>query len=269
MNVKAINRFIKFSILMLIFDYFQGLYYIFNIVLVSVSVSASVLVLNCHFRGHKITRVPNWIKTVLMLKTNKPSGFYTNDLIEEDDKNVYVERKMEYLSNNINISNNRLYAENFEAFRNSFEKTTLKSKEKPENDFNASRKDSKKKSKRGSYNENNFTNETVLSGKRSKFQNRTQSIDSAKYKGNNESLDKLLKIIRHSVKLIDKNYLKLKSSQIANDEWKLVASRVDFFLFLIATFVVFTTPFVLFGKFLFTVEGPLSDPNFAKNKCKI
>lgn len=209
-----------------------------------------------------------------MLKSNKSSIFYPNDpsFVEEDEKNLYVERKLEYLSNNINITNNRLYSENFEAFRNSFEKTTLKSKEKLENEWNKPSKDSVKKSQRGSYNENNFTamnNVPNLSSKRAKFQNRTQSIDSAKYKGNNESLDKLLKILRHSVKLIDKNYLRLKSSQIANDEWKLVASRVDFFLFIIATIVVFLTPFVLFGKFLFTVEGPLSDPNFIKNKCKI
>jgi len=206
-----------------------------------------------------------------MLKTKKTSYYHSNDthLTEcHDNRHLYAEKNLEYLPNNINITNNRLYDETFEAYKSSIDTTPKKSKEIESNKSSLRNKNCSKK--RVSYNEDNFSTEAILSKvKRAKFQNRTQSIDSAKFKTNNESLDKLLKIIRHSVKLIDKNYLKLKSSQIANDEWKLVASRIDFLLFIIATIVVFTTPFVLFGKFLFTVDGPLSSQSLMKNNCKI
>ncbi len=44
-----------------------GIYYLFNIGLVSLSIALSVYVLNLHFRGHKLYPVPNWIKTILLM----------------------------------------------------------------------------------------------------------------------------------------------------------------------------------------------------------
>jgi hypothetical protein len=44
-----------------------ALYYFFNIGFVSVSVAASVFVLNCHFRGARQSSVPGWLKKLLFI----------------------------------------------------------------------------------------------------------------------------------------------------------------------------------------------------------
>ncbi len=43
----------------------------FNIGLVSISIALSVLVLNLHFRGHNIYKIPKWIKIALLMDENK------------------------------------------------------------------------------------------------------------------------------------------------------------------------------------------------------
>ena len=53
-----------------------GLYYILNIFLLAVWLGATVCVLNFHFRGHKVSSVPRWLKIVLLIKTES---------VEDDD----------------------------------------------------------------------------------------------------------------------------------------------------------------------------------------
>ena len=271
-----------------------GLYYIFNIVLVSVSVSASVLVLNCHFRGHRVTRVPKWIKYVLLLQNNKAVNLLNNGAIYMKDCNSihhYSPEKHNHISNHVKPRHDQ-FATDLEVLSNSiqsFEHTNhVKSRENRLKDFKVNvnhikstshfKKSFKLLNNNNNSNANNISNNekkhitemnsAQITGKRLFHTNRTQSSDSLKHSQNSENLDKLLKIIRHSVKLIDKNYSRLKTSQIANDEWKLVASRLDFFLFIIATLVVFITPFLLFGKFMF--KGDESAALNANNlKCKV
>lgn len=62
-----------------------GLYYILNIFLLAIWLGATVGVLNFHFRGHKVTSIPNWLKRVLFMRTNNNTSL---DLVVEiDEKN--------------------------------------------------------------------------------------------------------------------------------------------------------------------------------------
>jgi hypothetical protein len=45
-----------------------GVYYTFNIFLVAIALSGSVLVLKLHFRGHKLDRVPDWLLKLFFIK---------------------------------------------------------------------------------------------------------------------------------------------------------------------------------------------------------
>jgi hypothetical protein len=75
-----------------------GVYYIFNIGLVSVSIAASICVLNLHFRAHKLNRVPSIIKKIFSIKSPKLPFTYHNmhkkvnksveDNDDDDDDNV-------------------------------------------------------------------------------------------------------------------------------------------------------------------------------------
>ena len=47
-----------------------GVYYLFNILTVSISIALSVAVLNLHFRGHRKYRLPDWIKCVLFMNSD-------------------------------------------------------------------------------------------------------------------------------------------------------------------------------------------------------
>ena len=53
---------------------FLAYYYVFNIGIVSISVATSVCVLNLHFRGHKYSPVPTWIKKILFIETLEDIG---------------------------------------------------------------------------------------------------------------------------------------------------------------------------------------------------
>ena len=48
----------------------EGIYYTFNIALVSLSIASSILVLKVHFRGHKKERVPDFLKKFLLMPLN-------------------------------------------------------------------------------------------------------------------------------------------------------------------------------------------------------
>lgn len=68
----------------------------------------------------------------------------------------------------------------------------------------------------------------------------------------NDLLEKILKLIRHSVKIIEKNSDKMAHNQAIYEEWKEVATRVDFILFIMSATVVVTSPIILFGRFYVT-----------------
>ena len=66
----------------------------------------------------------------------------------------------------------------------------------------------------------------------------------------NANIEKMLKITKLTAELYERNYIKTSLKQIISDEWKYVAARFDFFLFLFALFIVIGTPILLFAKYL-------------------
>lgn len=83
-----------------------GLYYILNIFLLAVWLAATVGVLNFHFRGHKVTSVPNWVKCMLFIqsknldiirlnevKINNHSSTNNNNNINHTTKQIRTETK--------------------------------------------------------------------------------------------------------------------------------------------------------------------------------
>ena len=56
----------------------------FNIGFVSLSVGTTVCVLNFHFRGHKLKKVPNWLKKVLLIKKYSRDGSFIGALCQAD-----------------------------------------------------------------------------------------------------------------------------------------------------------------------------------------
>jgi hypothetical protein len=68
-----------------------AVYFMFNTLLVSVSVGASVVVLNFHFRGHRKTKVPGWLKRLFFIKPdNKNLESLNQDLLlMKRDSSIY------------------------------------------------------------------------------------------------------------------------------------------------------------------------------------
>ena len=64
----------------------------------------------------------------------------------------------------------------------------------------------------------------------------------------NEINQKLLKTTKYILKKQERIDLKQKEINLVYDEWKEIARRVDFLMFLIFLFVVVATPIFLFGK---------------------
>jgi hypothetical protein len=60
-----------------------AIYFMFNIFLLSISVGASVVVLNFHFRGHRKTKVPGWLKRLFSIDSTSTNLEQINlDLIK-------------------------------------------------------------------------------------------------------------------------------------------------------------------------------------------
>jgi hypothetical protein len=81
-----------------------AVYYIFNIVLVSISVKASVHILNINFRGSSKDekRVPNWLKKVLFIKKkNERASENENDA----EKNISISKNDTSISQDNNHFN--------------------------------------------------------------------------------------------------------------------------------------------------------------------
>ncbi len=66
----------------------------------------------------------------------------------------------------------------------------------------------------------------------------------------NANIENMLKITKLTAELYERNYVKTSLKQIISDEWKYVAARFDFFLFLFALLIVIGTPILLFARYL-------------------
>lgn len=69
------------------------------------------------------------------------------------------------------------------------------------------------------------------------------------------NLERIFQIVSESFQLIQKDNYKLKKKKEILVEWKEVARRLDFVLFIIAFISITTTPIFLFGKFYFRDES--------------
>lgn len=224
-----------------------GFYYMFNIGLVSVSVATAVCVLNFHFRGHRVSRVPNWMKTFLRMK-NK-----LYDYSELIDHNSEYLKKMKLIKTNINnciytnemLQNHRDFRE-IDALASSYYSL---SEANNLNKIQPITKDTFRKA------------ETLTPTGRIK-----KSIEmNIKKSVNHENLERMLRLIKKTVKLIDRNNTRLRNNQHIHDEWKEVASKLDFIFFIIASVFVILAPIILFGKLYFKNE--VIDHSLSKDGC--
>jgi len=88
-----------------------------------------------------------------------------------------------------------------------------------------------------------------------KYKERATSSDNLRINGlTKKLLEKILKLIRQSIELLDKNREKKECSKVIVDEWKEVATRVDHILFFIATATIILSPIILFHKFFFRTQ---------------
>ena len=88
-----------------------------------------------------------------------------------------------------------------------------------------------------------------------KSRQRAISSDNIRINGlTKKLLETILKLIRQSIELLDKNREKKECSKVVVDEWKEVATRVDHILFFIATATIIISPIILFHKFFFRTQ---------------
>ncbi len=88
-----------------------------------------------------------------------------------------------------------------------------------------------------------------------KYKKRAISNENIRINGlTKKLLEKILKLIRQSIELLDKNREKKECSKVVVDEWKEVATRVDHILFFIATATIILSPIILFQKFFFWTQ---------------
>jgi hypothetical protein len=81
-----------------------AIYYLFNIVLVSLSVKASVCVLNLNFRGanKEEIKVPRWLKRMLFIK-EKPNVKMSKDKKVKENSIVMLKKGNNYVSLNKSV----------------------------------------------------------------------------------------------------------------------------------------------------------------------
>ena len=84
----------------------------FNIGLVSISVAASVCVLNFHFRGHRQSKVPKWLKRLLFIDSSKNKNLKELYLVQEQQINsnkIKLNRHLFDTNNNLNDGSKNKY----------------------------------------------------------------------------------------------------------------------------------------------------------------
>jgi len=94
-----------------------AVYYIFNIVLVSISVKASVHILNINFRGSSKDekRVPKWLKKILFIK--KKSDIVSENDAENNLINKRKERPLLDENSHVHFNSKSFETNGFDIFR--------------------------------------------------------------------------------------------------------------------------------------------------------
>lgn len=233
----------------------------FNIGLVSVSVGTAVCVLNFHFRGHKVSAVPLWLRKVLLIKNAQKQHQLDqekiNELLANTNSTSQMNNLAKYHTRVIQLPDEQLDRRNFIY-------------------LNETKFYSKKNNKHmststcGKYNikaidiinDDDSDNErihytfpkTFKSDVSDQNNNNNNLTRSDKDTGTKDNIEKILKLLKRSTRLLEKTRLKDKNIHIIYDDWKEVASRIDLILFIIASTVVICTPIGLFGKFLIRDE---------------
>jgi len=89
-----------------------------------------------------------------------------------------------------------------------------------------------------------------------KFKLAEEEEDQQQQETNDQNnLERIFQIVSESFQLIQKDNYKLRKKKEILVEWKEVARRLDFVLFIIAFISITTTPIFLFGKFYFRDES--------------
>ena len=188
-----------------------GVYYIFNIALVSLSLASTICVLNFHYRGHRKTKVPRWLKFLLIMKMNNNLNVIENDT--SDTKFSLVNSHKSKSSKNLNLNL-------FTSSENASKSTRLKELHTiRESNSNANLKQT--------------TNRALI------------------FKSKDENLRKMCNLLKSCVKLMENDRALLKADDKIFIEWKEVARRLDIVLFCLSVAIVKVTPLYLFGKYFF------------------
>jgi hypothetical protein len=216
--------------------------------------------LNFHFRGHKQNKVPLWAKKLLLIKT-KPSSsarllLKLKNLKHKKSSPVQVEtdtdlagKESEKVENKIDNKMSLLICDP--------SIIALKATESEDENYN------KKKlirQKQISYNlTTDEEGEVDVDGDRDEDgedicrDNGPKNINKQPKNTKHEPLSdmhKIQKLLKYSIRKIDKNLLQKYQIQNQVDEWKEVARRIDFILCIISIIFVIALPVLLFGKYL-------------------
>ena len=210
---------------MKLFD-FEGIYFIFNIGQVSLSVTATIFVLKCHFRGHKLKPVPVWIKYALLFSNKR---LLINEPKEQTELRIACSYKKEdrkrngyageiYDRSHASMPESRsscsLYPVYLES--SSFKKTLNHFDKRPKQPF---------------------------------------TLNVAATSLDDYNLDKLLRSIKRLLKINEKSEKNHKFRDAIFEEWKEVARRLDLVMFVTTLLIVMAVPLFLFGKFAFRADS--------------
>jgi hypothetical protein len=287
-------------------------------------VGTSVCVLNFHFRGHKVTPVPKWLKTLLFIseKDSVPSDLdvtaFNNQLISHAKKNMHIfSDSNNYALDDANVHNLskstrdmpdiRVDQSNMPSYmlNKTIITTSIPSRHNahrlsqqqlssqphsPKSQHNVSPSATPSRIRNHYINEvtfdmgRNATRSNLYSKSMYTFnlgdsnENMLKEIDCTHETPNMNSgrdmrrsvpriqvgdshaaapaarkdennMEMVIKLMKKTIRLIEKSKLKNNTMQLINDDWKEVASRVDLILFVIACSIVTLCPVFLFGKF--------------------
>lgn len=246
------------------------MYYVFNIGLVSVSVATSVCVLNFHFRGHKVTEVPPWIKKLLLIKNKeikrekiiKNKKFIQSKISEPQTYRSFLYEPYKEKHKIISMSKAEFLQTSQETefrYLNGF----MHPKKLNSADGNLGNLLQEENDSSQSENDQIFSR---LNNPES-YRRRSKSILHQEFKIDdnfNGNFLKIIKILKKTSKLVELTLNKKKYMQEVYDDWKEVASRLDFVLFIIASLTVVLSPIYLFGKFFLREDSEIHAKN---NSC--
>jgi hypothetical protein len=203
-----------------------GVYYTFNIFMVALSLTGSVLILKLHIRGHRLNKVPKWLKKCLFIDSKKLAKQRSDSVLLNVNK----------LAMKIKLKNNNFYKKTFPVL-----------KRLPYNVSNLTH------SQNGSeLNLNLFglkinqqLNQEKLSSSGVTLTQVANNIPSYNVLRTN----KLMKLLKSYLKKNDIEKKIKKNLLQVTIEWKEVARRLEI-LFLILSFsTILLAPIFLFGKF--------------------